>query len=82
MGMIYESERMQEEAKEILKKAGAYKVLSTEVNATTDLSLCVLPFKFDIVLGGKTILSLDKVENAYIIYNVLCADLKGKVYHG
>lgn len=82
MGMVYQSEEMQEEVKEILKKAGACVVLSTEVNATTDLSLCVLPLKFDIELGGKTILSLDKVENAYIIYNVLRADLKGEVYHG
>lgn len=89
MGMVYQSDYMQaetekmlEEAKLNLKKAGACVILSTEINATTDLSLCVLPLKFDIELGGKTVLSLDKIENAYLIYNVLRADFKGEIYNG
>lgn len=82
MGMVYQSEEMQKEIKEILKKVGKYKVLSTEINAQTELSLCILPLTFDVILGEKTIISLNHCENAIIIYRAIMADLKGEVYHG
>lgn len=82
MGMVYQSEEMQREIIENLEKVGKYKVLSTEINATNELSLCILPLTFDVILGDETIVSLNHCENAIIIYRAIMADLKGEVFNG
>lgn len=82
MGMVYESEEMQKEIDEMLTEAGNVQLCSTEVNATTTLSLCACPLTYDVVLGGRNIVSLNNVENAIIIYCAMMADFKGEIYHG
>lgn len=82
MGMVYQSEEMQKEIDEMLTETGNVQLLSTEINATTILSLCARPLTFDVVLGGRNIVSLNNVENAITIYHAMMADFKGKIYHG
>lgn len=82
MGMVYQSEEMQKEIDEMLTEAGNVQLCSTEVNATTTLSLCACPLTYDVVLGGRNIVSLNNVENAIIIYCAMMADFKGEIYHG
>lgn len=82
MGMVRESEDMQRELREVLAQAEKPPLLSTQVNATTDLSVCIRPLCYDVVLGGKHIVSCNCPENAVTVYNVMRADFKGEVYHG
>lgn len=82
MGMVYQSEEMQKEIDEMLTETGNVQLFSTEVNATTALSLCARPLTFDVVLGGRNIVSLNEVENAITIYQAMRADFKGEIYHG
>lgn len=82
MGMVYESEDMQKEIDEMLTETGNVQLFSTLVNASTSLSLCARPLTYDVVLGGKNIVSLNNIENAVIIYRAMMADFKGDVYHG
>ena len=82
MGMVRESEDMQRELREVLAQAEKPPLLSTQVNATTDLSVCIRPLCYDVVLGGKHIVSCNCPENAITIYNAMRADFKGEVYHG
>lgn len=60
----------------------ALKILSTQINASTDLSVYVRPHCCDVIFGGKTIVSVNNIVNAYTIYHALRADFKGEVYHG
>lgn len=82
MGMIRESEEMQKEVDEMLAKAEDYQLLSTKIYANTDLTLKVCPLCYDVVLGSKNVVSLNKMENAITIYQAMRADFKGEVYHG
>lgn len=82
MGMVRESEDMQREINEILINAGCSKLISTQINASTELSVCARPLCYDVMLSGKAILSLNCPENAVIVYNVMRADFKGDIYHG
>lgn len=82
MGMIRESEEMQKEVDEMFANAEDYQILSTEINASTDLSVKVCPLCYDVVLGNEKVISLNNVENAIIIYHAMRADLKGDVYNG
>ena len=82
MGMVRESEDMQWELREVLAQAEKPPLLSTQVNATTDLSVCIRPLCYDVVLGGKHIVSCNCPENAITIYHAMRADFKGEVYHG
>lgn len=81
MGMVRELEDMQIEVNNMLM-AGSLQLLSTEINASTDLSVCVRPLCYDIVLGNKKVVSLNLPENAVAIYQAMRADFKGEVYHG
>lgn len=80
MGMVRESEDMQEEIHEMLTEAGKVPLVSTHVNSTTELSVCIRPFCYDVVLGGKNLLSFNHPENAFTVYRVMLADLKGNIY--
>lgn len=82
MGIVRESEDMQREINRILTAAGYEQLISTQINATTDLSVCIRPLCYDVVLGGKNIVSCNCPENAIIIYHAMCADFKGEVWHG
>lgn len=82
MGMVRESEDMQREINEILINAGCPKLISTKISASTELSVCVRPLCYDVMLGGKHIVSCNCPENAVTVYNVMRADFKGDVYHG
>lgn len=82
MGMVRESEEMQREIDEMPTQAGNLQLLSTQINASTDLSVCVRPLCYDVVLGSKTIVSLNNQENAVVIYQAMRADFKGEVYNG
>ncbi len=82
MGMVRESEDMQRELNEILEHAQKPPLLSTQINATTDLSVCIRPLCYDVVLGGKNIVSCNCPENAITIYHAMRADFKGEVWHG
>lgn len=82
MGMVRESEDMQKEINRILAAAGYEKLISTQINASTDLSVCVRPLCYDVVLGGKNIVSCNLPENAVAIYHAMRADFKGEIYNG
>lgn len=88
MGMVYQSEDMQKEADEMQKRIDDilekvdYRVMSTDINATTEMSVRIRPLSYDVVLGGKNIVSLNNVENAITIYHAMMADFKGDIYHG
>lgn len=82
MGMVYESEEMQREINDMLTETGSLQLFSTQVNATTALSVCARPLTYDVVLGGKNMVSLNNLENAVTIYNAMRADFKGEVYNG
>lgn len=82
MGMVRESEDMQREINRILTAAGYEQLISTQINATTDLSVCIRPLCYDVVFGGKNIVSCNCPENAITIYNAMRADFKGEVWHG
>lgn len=82
MGMVYESEEMQREIDDMLTETGNLQLFSTQVNATTALSVCARPLTYDIVLGGKNMVSLNNLENAVTIYRAMLADFRGNVYLG
>lgn len=82
MGMVYESEEMQREIDDMLTETGNLQLCSTQVNATTALSVCARPLTYDIVLGGKNMVSLNNLENAVTIYRAMLADFRGNVYLG
>lgn len=82
MGMVRESEDMQKEVNEIVRALENPPLLSAKINAMTDLSVCVRPLCYDVLLSGKKILSLNCPENAVVIYYAMLADLKGEIYHG
>lgn len=82
MGMDYESEEMQREIDDMLTETGNLQLFSTQVNATTALSVCARPLTYDIVLGGKNMVSLNNLENAVTIYRAMLADFRGNVYLG
>lgn len=94
MGMVREYEDMDKEYKdtgktgahagetdELLEQAQKPPLLSTQINATTDLSVCIRPLCYDVVLGGKHIASFNCPENAITVYHAMRADFKGDVYH-
>lgn len=82
MDKIGEPEEMQRKVSEMLLNAGNIRLLSTEINASTDLEVYARPLTYDVVLGGKSIVSLNHPENAITIYQIMRADLKGEVYDG
>ena len=82
MGMVYESEEMQREIDDMLTETGNLQLFSTQVNATTALSVCARPLTYDIVLGGTNMVSLNNLENAVTIYRAMLADFRGNVYLG
>lgn len=82
MGMVYESEEMQREIDDMLTETGNLQLFSTQVNATTALSVCARPLTYDIVLGGKNMVSLNNLENAVTTYRAMLADFRGNVYLG
>lgn len=82
MGMVRESEDMQGEINRILASAGYEQLISAQINATTDLSVCIRPLCYDVVLGGKNIVSCNCPENAVAIYRAMLADFKGEIYNG
>lgn len=82
MGKVSEYEDMQKEVEEMQKASENLQLLSTQINASTDLSVCVRPLCYDVVLGGKNIVSLNLPENAIAIYQAMRADYKGEVYNG
>lgn len=82
MGMVYELEEMKKEINDILLKAGYAQLLSTQINATTALSVCIRPLTYDVVLGEKNIVSCNCPENAVTIYKAMMADFKGDIYNG
>lgn len=82
MGMVYESEEMQREIDDMLTETGNLQLFSAQVNATTALSVCARPLTYDIVLGGKNMVSLNNLENAVTIYRAMLADFRGNVYLG
>lgn len=82
MGMVRESEDLQREIDKMLTDAGILQIYSTQVNASTELSLCARPLSYDVVLGGKNIVSCNCPENAVTIYHAMRADFKGEVYYG
>lgn len=82
MGMVRESEDMQKEINRILTAAGYEQLISTQINASTDLSVHIRPLCYDVMLNGKHIVSCNCLENAITIYNAMCADFKGDVYNG
>ena len=82
MGMVNQSEEMQREISRILLKAGATQLISEKINASTDLSVCVCPLCYDVVLNEKKIASFNCPENAVTVYRAMLADLKGEIYHG
>lgn len=82
MGMVYESEEMQREIDDMLTETGNLQLFSTQVNATTALSVCARPLTYDIVLGGKNMVFLNNLENAVTIYRAMLADFRGNVYLG
>lgn len=82
MGMVREYEDMERETAEMLKTAQRPPLLSTQINAATDLSVCIRPLCYDVMLGGKHVVSLNCPENAITIYHAMRADFKGEIYHG
>lgn len=82
MGMIRESEEMQKEVAKMQKATENIQLLSTEINASTTLSVCARPLCYDVVLGSENVVSLNNLENANTIYQAMRADFKGEVYHG
>lgn len=82
MGMVYGSEEMRKEIYDMLTNAGHARLLSTQINATTALSVCVRPLTYDVVLGEKNIVSCNCPENAITIYMAMMADFKGDIYNG
>lgn len=82
MGMVRESEDLQAEIQKMLTDAGILKLYSTQINASTELSLCARPLSYDVVLGGKNIASFNCPENAIMVYYAMRADFNGEVYHG
>lgn len=82
MGMVRESEDMLREVQRMYEEIENLKILSTQINASTDLSVCARPLCYDVILGGKIIVSANLPENAFTIYHAMRADYKGEVYHG
>lgn len=82
MGMVYKSEEMQKEIDDMLTETGNLQLCSTQVNATTALSVCARPLTYDVVLGNKNMVSLNNLENAITIYQAMRSDFKGEVYNG
>lgn len=82
MGMVREYEDMERETAEMLKTAENPPLLSTQVNATTDLSVYIRPLCYDVMLNEKHIVSCNCPENATTIYHAMRADFKGEVFHG
>lgn len=81
MGMVREYEDLQKEVNEMTEGNGI-QLLSTDINKSTELSVCARPLCYDVVLGNKCIVSLNCPENAIVIYQALRADFKGEVYNG
>lgn len=82
MGMVRESEDMQKEICEILLNAGYAQLISEKINAGTELSVRILLLSYDVVLGGKKILSMNHPENAITVYRAMLADFRGNIYIG
>lgn len=82
MGMVRESEDLQAEIQKMMTDAGILRLYSTQVNASTELSLCARPLSYDVVLGGRNIASFNCPENAVTVYHAMRADFNGEVYHG
>ncbi len=82
MGMVRQSEDMQREINEILEQAQKPPLISTKINAATDLSVYIRALCFDVMLNDKHIVSCNCPENAVTIYHAMQADFKGEVYHG
>lgn len=82
MGMVREQEDMEKEVCEMLSSMGDIQLLSTQVNASTELSVCARPLSYDIFLGGKHVLSFNCPENAITVYHAMRADFNGDIWHG
>lgn len=82
MGIVREYEDMQAKINRNLLEDGHTKLISEQINDCTELSVCIRPLCYDVVLGSKNILSLNNPENAVAIYQIMLADLKGDILHG
>lgn len=82
MGMVRDSEDMQREVNEMLEQAQKPPLISTQINATTELSVYIRPLCYDVMLNNKNIVSCNCPENAIAIYYAMRADFRGEVYNG
>lgn len=83
MGMVREYPDLQEE----LRKTCAIQpdgilLFRNEVNKSTDISVITTPLQFDVLLGKEKVYSFNELVNAYHVYEIIQADIKGNVWHG
>lgn len=77
MGKVNEYESMEK-----IDVNESFKLLSTDINKTVELSVSVVPISFNVFLNDDLIYSCSILKNAEILYRVIQADLAGKAYCG
>lgn len=55
-------------------------LLSTEINKTTVLTVSAVPVTYGVYINDDLIYSCNSLKNAQAIYDVIRADISGKVF--
>lgn len=83
VGMVREYPELQEELRRTCSiQPDGILLFRNEVNKSTDISVITTPLQFDVLLGKEKIYSFNELVNAYHLYEIIQADIKGKVWHG
>lgn len=83
MGMVREYPDLQEELKKACDiQPDGIPLFRNELNKSTDVSVMAIPLQFDVLLGREKIYSFNELLNAYRVYEIIQADIKGEVWHG
>lgn len=82
MGNVTEYKELMVDLENLRKKADGIVLMSAGINRCTDLSVIVRPFTFDVFINDDLIYSFNDIENAKRVYDIVRADISGRVYDG
>lgn len=79
---VTEYKELMDDLQKFRKETDGIVLMSTGINCCTDLSVIVRPFTYDVFINDDLIYSFNHIENAKRVYDIVRADISGRVYDG
>lgn len=77
MGMMYEQEKIKN-----AKENDSIRLMSTDINSATELSVSAVPISYNVYIGDDLIYAFNCPGNAEKLYQIIRADIKGVEWEG